>query len=388
MQRPHLSALVVGVAILVAACGSDDAGTTTTAASSAVTDASTSDETTAPGADAPAATDAPPAGAFPVTIEHKYGSSTVPSEPTRVVSIGFSDQDFILALGVQPIAVREWYGEQPFATWRWAQDELGDNEPTVLPSTELNFEQIASLQPDLIIGVSSGMTDTEYETLSQIAPTIAQPGDFIDYGTPWDAAMQEIGDALGKSAEATAIIDDTKALFDAARAAHPEFEGATAGVAFLYEDKPGAYASGDSRSQLLTELGFVIPAEYDELAGEQFYFSLSQEEMAKLDTDVIVWLGTDDATTAAIAGIPLRPTLTAYAEGREVLAGSLLTGAFSFSSPLSLEYVLDELVPELALAVDGDPATAVPSAAVLAGDAAAPAVTTGSAAGALDPRPA
>ena len=50
-----------------------------------------------------------------------------------------------------------------------------------------------------------------------------------------------------------------------------------------------------------------------------------------------------------------------------------LAGAFSFGSPLSIEYVLEALVPELALAVDGDPATVVPSALDIGtvGDAAA-----------------
>ena len=63
--------------------------------------------------------------------------------------------------------------------------------------------------------------------------------------------------------------------------------------------------------------------------------------------------------------MPLRPTLTAYTEGREVVADPLLSGAFSHASPLSLEFVIDELVPELALAVDGDPTTVVPSAIAL-----------------------
>ena len=43
-----------------------------------------------------------------------------------------------------------------------------------------------------------------------------------------------------------------------------------------------------------------------------------------------------------------------------------LSGAFSFGSPLNIEYALEQLVPELALAVDGDPATSVPSVAALA----------------------
>lgn len=57
------------------------------------------------------------------------------------------------------------------------------------------------------------------------------------------------------------------------------------------------------------------------------------------------------------------------AEGREVFVDQLLGGAFSFASPLSLDYLLDELVPELTAAADGDPSTVVPSAAALDGAA-------------------
>ena len=352
-RRLHAAVAIVGlgVAVTLAACGGDDGAT---AATAEPTDPSGSTQMD---------------GAFPVTVEHTYGSTTVPEEPARVVSIGFTDQDLLLALGVHPVAVREWYGEQPYATWPWAQDELGGARPQVLPSTELNFEQIAALDPDLIVGVSSGMTDTEYATLAQIAPTIAQPAGYIAFGAPWDVALRQIGAAVGRAGTAADVEAATRVRFEAVRAAHPEFEGKSAGVAFLFEEEPGAYASGDPRSQFLADLGFEIPEEYDDLAGEQFYFSLSQEELARLDTDVIVWLGTDQATVEAIASMPLRPNTRASSEGREVLADALLTGAFSFSSPLSIEYALDRLVPELALAVDGDPDTAVPSAAALASGA-------------------
>lgn len=40
------------------------------------------------------------------TIEHKFGSTEVAGMPERVVSVGYSDQDPILALGVIPVAVR------------------------------------------------------------------------------------------------------------------------------------------------------------------------------------------------------------------------------------------------------------------------------------------
>ena len=175
-----------------------------------------------PGTDTPATT---AESAFPVTISHKYGETTIPAPPERVVSVGFTDQDALLAVGVVPVGIRDWYGDQPFATWPWAIDELGDAEPTVLPSTELNFEQISALRPDLIIGITSGMTEQEYDTLSAIAPTIAQSGEYIDYGVPWQEATLVTGEATGHAAEAQALVDDVEAQIADVAADHPEWEG-------------------------------------------------------------------------------------------------------------------------------------------------------------------
>ena len=303
---------------------------------------------------------------FPVTIEHKYGTTTIDAKPERIVVVDFAEHEGLLAIGAEPVAVRDWYGDQPYATWPWAQDELGDLTPEVIPAEALNFEQIAALRPDVVLGISSGMTDADYATLSAIAPTIAQPGEYVDYGVPWDVALTIDARAIGRSAEAAQVIAETKALFAAVREEHPEWAGLTAGVTYLYESQPGGYSSQDPRARFLAELGLATPSVYDAVAGDQFWFTVSGEEVATLDADAIVWLGDGEAAIQAIRDLPLRNTLTAFAEGREILADSLLAGAFSHASPLSYPYVIEHLVPELELALDGDPATAVPSAAQIA----------------------
>lgn len=87
---------------------------------------------------------------FPVTINHKFGTTIIPREPSRVVTIGYSEQDAVLALGVKPVAVRDWFGDQPYAVWPWAREALGDAQPQVLrmPFGELDYEAIAVLQRD------------------------------------------------------------------------------------------------------------------------------------------------------------------------------------------------------------------------------------------------
>jgi iron complex transport system substrate-binding protein len=321
------------------------------------------------GGDEPAAVDAEAAtdddgesAAFPVTIEHKYGSVTIDEAPERVVSVGYTDQDTLLALGVVPVGIRDWFGDQPSATWPWATEALGGAEPLVLDSSEINFEAIAGLRPDLIVGVSSGMTEEEHSTLSDIAPTLPQTDEFPDYGVPWQDGTRLTARALGKADEAEALIAAVESRYAEFRAANPELAGLEGIVAYaVSETEVGAYASIDTRARFLGDLGFVTPAEFDELAGGLFYTSFSNEEIGRLDRDLVVWMPDDEATRERILSSPLRDGLRAVAEGREVFLDDLQVGAMSFSSALSLPFLLDTLLPQIEAAADGDPLTLVGS---------------------------
>lgn len=339
-------ALLLCLTLLATACGGD-------AAESAEAD---DDGTPAPSAD-PARSDGD--DAFPVTIDHRFGATTIEATPQRVVSVGFNDHDTILALGTVPVAVREWYGEFPSATWPWATDELGDAEPTVLSDAELDLEAVAAQDPDLIVGVFSGITEQEYDLLSQIAPTIASPEEFPDYGTPWRETTRIYGQALGVPDRAEAIIADIDAQLEQIRAANPQFEGAEAVAAFYASDALGAYSSADLRSRMLSDLGFTIPAEIDEAADGGFFAPVSLEQADLLDRDVVVWVTSSEEEIQALRDLQALDPLALRTEGREVVTDFLTNGAYSFSSPLSIPFLLDRLVPQLQAAVDGDPATEV-----------------------------
>lgn len=364
--------IAVSSCLVLAACGST--GDSTAEVVSTDSPAADAPEpapsvTDVPTTDAPAG-DAPAGGepedvdsAFPVTIEHKFGSTSIEAEPQRVVSVGYNEHDFLLALGVIPVGLRDWYGDQPNSVWPWAQDELGAATPEVLPNGDLNFEQIAALDPDLIVGVWSGMTEQDYELLAAIAPTVAQPDTYDDYGTPWQEQTMILGKATGKTAEAQAAVAAIEDRFAEVRAAHPEWQDQTASVAFVTENGPGAYTSQDTRSRIMIDFGFGIPEVNDSGGDGSFYLQMSAEDITPLDVDVLVWvIGSDEALDGILNKLPTRPALAAVAEGREVFAGFELSGAFSHASPLSLDYALDRLVPEIEAAVDGDPSTAVPSA--------------------------
>ncbi|MGH8908249.1 MAG: iron-siderophore ABC transporter substrate-binding protein [Egibacteraceae bacterium] len=301
-------------------------------------------------------------GAFPVTVAHKYGSTTIAEKPQRVVTVGYSDHDPVLALGVVPVGLVDWYGDYPFGVWPWAQAALGDGEPEVLAwDTEaFDFERIAAMEPDLLIGMYTHMTEEQHGLLTRIAPTVAQPAEFDDFLAPWQALTRLAGQALGRSARAEEVIAQVEGRFAQARREHPEFEGATA--IYSERDEGSFYPRGvrEPRVRVLTDLGFVIPDAIAELAGD-FGASVSDERMDLLDADVVVWSFFDPQSRADLEANPIYQRLDVVREGRAVFMDTVLSGALTWSSPLSLPFALDRLVPLLAAAVDGDPATVAAS---------------------------
>lgn len=153
-------------------------------------------------------------GAFPVTIEHKFGATEITEEPERVVPIGYQGHDTLFALGVTPVAVRYWFGDESDVIFPWAEDVAAGADPEILDMVfgELSYEKIAALQPDIITAVYSGITQREYELLSQIAPTVAQTDEYIEFGVPWDAHTLTMGRALGLEERAQQLVADLGVL--------------------------------------------------------------------------------------------------------------------------------------------------------------------------------
>lgn len=313
-------------------------------------------------AEAPAPA-APPTPGFPVTLPHAFGATTLDRVPTRVVLVGFKEQDYFLALGTVPVGIREWFGSKPNAVWPWAQHLLGGAQPTVLPRTDINYEQVALLRPDVIVGLSAGLTQEQYDRLSGIAPTVAQPSAAGDYTISWQEMTRTTGAILGRPADAEKLVGDLESRIAAARAANPAFEGATTVLASATDGQFYLYGPGATGAQVLASLGMRVPDEITRLADNpDAYYLMSPERFDLTNVDLAVWSEavTDDGPRALLAN-PLYVNQPVHREGRDLFLGlDLYNGALVFSSVLSLPMVLDELVPQFAAALDGDPATRAP----------------------------
>lgn len=302
-------------------------------------------------------------GRAPTPIAHKYGETLVPVAPERVVCLGFTDHDYLLALGLSPVAISSYeYTAGPGGYWPWTRSALGDARPQILTPAEVNLEAVAALRPDLITGFASGITEQEYGLLSRIAPTVAQPVGQPDFFAPWQELTRIAGLTVGRAERAEELIAQVERRFAAARAANPAFEDAVAVYAAPLASG-GYYAETErsSRVEILTSLGFTVPGEITALAGDETFAPISPERLDLLDRDVLVWELSSPEARPAIEKDPLYRILEVAREGRDVfIEAPVLAGAMAFISVLSLPIVVDELVPRLAAALDGDPATAVP----------------------------
>ncbi|MGY1623713.1 iron-siderophore ABC transporter substrate-binding protein [Geodermatophilus sp. SYSU D00965] len=283
-------------------------------------------------------------GAFPVTVATAFGDVTVEEEPTRVVALGWSDAETALALGVQPVGASDWLGFGGEGVGPWAEGRY-DEAPEIIDTLEPSLEAIAALEPDLILDTRSDGTQERYDSLNAIAPTVGQPDGVGPYQTTWQQQLELVGQALGRSEKAATLADDVEQQFADAREANPEFQGTEVAVGAYTSEGFGAYVRGDSRVDFMEALGFTNKPAIQDLAGENFFVSVSDEQLQVLDAPLtVVFPIFVDA--AEITGNPVWQTLPSVQQGHAVvLEDQTLVSAFSSGSALGTGYALDNAVP-------------------------------------------
>lgn len=299
-------------------------------------------------------------GAFPVTIEHAYGQTTIDAQPDRIAAVAWANHEVPLALGVVPVGMSKatWGDDDGDGVLPWVEDqlnELGADTPVLFDETDgIDFEAVADTQPDVILASYSGLTQDDYDTLSKIAPVIAYPE--VAWGTSYEDMIRMNATAIGLAPEGDQLIDDLHEQVQSALADFPAL--ADSKVLFSYIDPAdfsqiGFYTSLDTRPGFLTGLGLPEPTVVaEESAGSDlFYLSVSSEEADRFD-DVDVFVTYGDAEGAIVSQLqadPLLAQIPAIANGNiAVLENSTPLAASANPSPLSIGWGIDEYFALLA----------------------------------------
>jgi iron complex transport system substrate-binding protein len=312
---------------------------------------------------APEAEDAPAASgsaaaAFPVTVKHKFGTTTVEKKPVRVATVQWANHEVPLALGIVPVGMAKanFGDDDNDGVLPWVAEKLKAlNAPTPVLFDEndgINFEAVADTKPDVILAAYSGLTQQDYDTLSKIAPTVAYPEG--PWATAWRDTIKLESQALGLAAEGDALIAGFEKDMTAAVAKYPNLAGKS--TMFMTHVDPtdlskiGFYTTHDTRAQFFTDLGLPAPESIKKLSATTDAFTLEQSsEQIQVfdDVDIMVLYGDAKLLSAAQAD-PLLSKIPAIKRGSVVLLGSNPLGTAANPTPLALPFVLDDYVKLLA----------------------------------------
>ncbi|WP_017568752.1 iron-siderophore ABC transporter substrate-binding protein, partial [Nocardiopsis halotolerans] len=269
----------------------------------------------------------------PVTVEHALGTTTIESEPERVATVNWANHEVPLALGVVPVgmAAANFGDDDGDGVLPWVEEKLGElgaETPVLFDETDgIDFEAVADTRPDVILAAYSGLTQEDYDTLSEIAPVVAYPE--TAWGTPWREMIRMNSSALGMAEEGDTLIADIEQEIEESVAEYPQIEGASA-MFLTHVDttdlsEVSFYTTHDTRAMFFEDLGLTTPESIATASAETDRFSLSQSaERADAfdDVDIIVTYGGEELVST-LEGDPLLSQMPAVANGAVVnLPGS------------------------------------------------------------------
>ncbi|BCH26708.1 iron-siderophore ABC transporter substrate-binding protein [Mesorhizobium sp. L-8-3] len=294
---------------------------------------------------------------YPIVIEHALGTTTIARKPERVATVAWANHEVPLALGIVPVgfAAANFGDDDGDGLLPWVAEklaELGADRPVLFDEGDgIDFEAVAATRPDVILAAYSGLSRSDYETLSQIAPVVAYPESA--WATDWRDMIRLNSAGLGMAAEGEALIERIEGEIARTVAGHPELQGKSA-MFVTHLDTTNLsivnfYTANDTRVKFFADLGLKSPRSVVEATKSgQFAAGVSAERVDAFDdVDIVVTYGSQPLLDAVRAD-PLLSRMPAVTDDAVVMLGQNPLGTASNPTPLSISWVLKDYVDLLA----------------------------------------
>jgi len=295
--------------------------------------------------------------AYPIVIEHAFGTTVIPKKPVRVATVAWANHEVPLALGVVPVgfAAANFGDDDGDGLLPWVAEkleELGGEKPVLFDEGDgIDFEAVAATKPDVILAAYSGLSRSDYETLSQIAPVVAYPQS--PWSTDWRETIRLDSAGLGMAAEGEALISRIEKEIADTVAGYPILKGKSA-IFVTHLDVTNLstvnfYTANDTRVKFFADLGLTSPKSVLEATKPgQFAASVSAEKVDAFDdVDIVVAYGGTPLLDAVKADL-LLSRMPAVGKDALVMLGRDPTGTAANPTPLSISWVLKDYVALLA----------------------------------------
>lgn len=298
---------------------------------------------------------------YPLEIEHALGTAVLAEKPERVATVAWANHEVPLALGVVPVgfAAANFGDDNGNGLLPWVEaklEELDATPPALFDEGDgIDFEAVAASQPDVILAAYSGLSQADYDTLSQIAPVVAYTEG--PWATDWREMIRLNSAGMGMLDEGQALIEQLEAQIADTAENHPELAGKKAMfVTHLDPTNLGRisfYTDNDARVQFFHDLGLTSPevVKQNSTPGK-FAGEISSELIDELnDVDILVTYG-GQALIDQLNAHPLTSRLPVVERGAIVLLGNTPLGTAANPTPMSISWLLDDyadLLSEAAL---------------------------------------
>lgn len=254
MLRTLSAALASGALVALTACGSGDAETT-------------AEEENGNG------------GEETRVIDHQEGETEVPAEPERVVSLWAPTFSAMLALEEEPVAYA--HNSEPLEGIEYPEGFDIDSLEHVGHSVELDFEEIAAVGPDLIIGTS--VHEEMYDQLSEIAPTVILEWE----GTgAWKQHLDDVAEVLAAEEAAEEVTAEYEARVEEVAEAVGEPEEIETSVVRFHAEELRLEVLNSFPGMILEDVGLARP-EIQDVEEDGGFLPVSLENLPEADGDAL-----------------------------------------------------------------------------------------------------
>lgn len=284
------------------------------------------------------------------TIEHSLGNTTIESTPQRVVALEWTYAEALLALGIQPVGVADKDG---YERWVKAEPALNDSVADVGTRQEPSLEQIAGLEPDLIIGVEF-RHEQIHDRLSEIAPTLVfnpyPPQEGPDQYGEMTQTFRTIADAVDREESAEQVLSDLDATYERARQDIEQAGAAGQPIvlaqAFTQEGSPTLRLFTDNAMAIAILEQVGLENAWTEGFETYGFSTVGLEALQRVEHASFLYVAQpdDDPVNQTWSEDPTWRNLTFVQEDRvHPLGGDV----WLFGGPLSAEYLVDATVDRL-----------------------------------------
>lgn len=311
----RLLAVIFGLALvggLTTACSSDDSDN----------DANSSDNTH-----------------YPITVNTTSGDVTIPDQPERIVTFGTSATESVLATGIEPTAalLGDWEAELEYL--QQYTEKMNRDESLGTGASSINFEQLAQLDPDIIIAPAwkSYTQDSVSGKLNEIAPTL-----FFDNqnstGT-WTTGFEQIAKAINQTSEASQFIEDFNGQVSETSQSINGIQGRS--YTFGRPDDKGGIVLASSADEILQSIGLTPTEKQNDISGGAI--TLSPEEIREAESDFVIMSPAEGSNSAQL----LKDNALFDSSLKEHIAWTKTADVVNAAGPLGMKWVIETLPEDI-----------------------------------------